>query len=129
MENSQTHQVHHRAPKAARRQAALRKRNLMMLLTAGFLCSVVVMWTWLSSRSRSRSSPSSKWYDSIPGLDLQQLAPPVRAEALQRMNHESCTCSCKLSLAQCRHTDPTCKISLPVCSEILAELQKPHSPN
>ena len=129
MEKSETPQVHHRRPKGARRQAALRRRNLAIVLAVSLFCGTVVTWAWLSSRSSSPGSVSTKWYDSIPGLDLQQLGPAVRAEALQRINREPCTCSCKLSLAQCRHTDPTCKISLPLCSGILAELQKLHPAN
>src|SRR5687767_13241297 len=84
MEKSDNHQVHHRRPKAARRQTALRRR-----LAVSLFCGTVVTWAWLSSRSRSSGSASTKWYDTIPDLDLQQLAPPMRAEALQRFNRDS----------------------------------------
>jgi len=129
MEKSENHQVHHRRPKATRRQQALRKRHLAIVLAVSLFCGTVLTWAWLSSRSRSSGSASAEWYDSIPGLELQLLAPVVRAEALQRINRERCTCSCKLSLARCRHTDPTCKMSLPLCRSIVAELQKTSSAN
>lgn len=54
----------------------------------------------------------------IPGLDLGQVPRERRAEVLQKLNTERCTCGCALTLAQCRINDPTCSVSLPLARKI-----------
>lgn len=58
---------------------------------------------------------------SIPGIELDKLTPAVRAAVLQKLNAESCTCGCGLTLAACRINDPTCQISLPIAQKLVAE--------
>jgi len=55
----------------------------------------------------------------IPGVDLASLSPAKRTEALTRLNSQSCTCGCDLTVARCRVDDPTCGVSLPVAREIV----------
>ena len=57
----------------------------------------------------------------IPGVDLDKLSPAARAECLKRLNEETCTCGCGLTLAACRINDPGCNISLPIAQKIAAE--------
>ena len=57
----------------------------------------------------------------IPGLDLTVLTPDQRVAALQRLNEESCSCGCSLTLAQCRINDTTCGFSLPLAEQVVAE--------
>src|ERR1043166_6886914 len=38
---------------------------------------------------------------SIPGVDLGKLSPAKRAEALQKLNAQPCTCGCDLTVAKC----------------------------
>jgi thiol-disulfide isomerase/thioredoxin len=57
---------------------------------------------------------------SIPGVDLDSLTPEARTEVLARLNSETCTCGCGLTLAACRINDPTCSISLPLAQKIAA---------
>ncbi len=57
----------------------------------------------------------------IPGVDLDKLSPSARATSLQKLNAESCTCGCGLTLAACRINDPTCSISLPLAQKIVAD--------
>jgi thiol-disulfide isomerase/thioredoxin len=57
---------------------------------------------------------------SIPGVDLEGLSPDVKAAVLEKLNTESCTCGCGLTLAACRINDPSCDISLPIAQKIAA---------
>lgn len=58
----------------------------------------------------------------IPGVDLAALTPARRAEALQKLNAEACTCGCDLTIAKCRVDDPACGVSLPIAKEIVAQI-------
>ena len=57
---------------------------------------------------------------SIPGVDLAKLPPATRAEALQKLNAQPCTCGCDLTVAKCRVDDPSCGVSLPLARQIVA---------
>jgi cytochrome c biogenesis protein CcmG/thiol:disulfide interchange protein DsbE len=61
---------------------------------------------------------------SIPGVDFGTMSPVEKQKALQRLNEESCTCGCGLTLAQCRIHDPSCEISLPAARKLVEEMQK-----
>ncbi len=43
-------------------------------------------------------------------------------EALQKLNAQSCTCGCDLTVARCRADDPTCGVSLPLAKEIVKQI-------
>ena len=58
----------------------------------------------------------------IPGVDLTQLDPEQREEALRRLNAEDCNCGCGLTLAQCRINDSACGFSLPLAQQVVAEI-------
>jgi thiol-disulfide isomerase/thioredoxin len=55
----------------------------------------------------------------IPGVDLSRLSPAKRREAIEKLNGESCTCGCDLTIARCRVDDPTCGVSLPIARRIV----------
>lgn len=55
----------------------------------------------------------------IPGLDLLQLTPGQKEQALQQLNTETCTCGCTLTLAQCRINDESCPYSLPLAQKVV----------
>jgi thiol-disulfide isomerase/thioredoxin len=59
---------------------------------------------------------------SIPGVDLAKLTPARRAEALQKLNAQPCTCGCDLTVAKCRVDDPNCGVSLPIARQIVAQI-------
>ncbi len=59
---------------------------------------------------------------TIPGVDLSKFPPAKRVEALQKLNAQSCTCGCDLTVAKCRVDDPTCGVSLPLAREIVAQI-------
>jgi thiol-disulfide isomerase/thioredoxin len=56
---------------------------------------------------------------TIPGVDLAKLSVAKRAEALQKLNSQPCTCGCDLTVAKCRVDDPSCGVSLPLAREIV----------
>ena len=58
----------------------------------------------------------------IPGVDLTKLPASKRTEALQKLNAQSCTCGCDLTVAKCRVDDPSCGISLPLARQILGQI-------
>jgi len=59
---------------------------------------------------------------TIPGVDLAKLPAAKRAEALQKLNAQPCTCGCDLTVAKCRVDDPSCGVSLPLARQIVAQL-------
>jgi len=60
--------------------------------------------------------------NKIPGIDLSALSPERKAEALQALNTEQCTCGCRLTLAQCRLDDPDCTVSLPLAQDLVKKI-------
>jgi len=55
----------------------------------------------------------------IPGVDLAKLSAAKRREAIEKLNGQSCTCGCDLTIARCRVDDPTCGVSLPIARKIV----------
>jgi thiol-disulfide isomerase/thioredoxin len=60
---------------------------------------------------------------SIPGLDLTVLKPGQKTVALKRLNTDTCTCGCTLTVAQCRINDPNCPISPDLAKKIVEEVK------
>jgi thiol-disulfide isomerase/thioredoxin len=60
---------------------------------------------------------------SIPGVSLAGLTPPQKRTALERLNHDKCTCGCGLTLAQCRINDPGCDVSLPLARKLVEQIR------
>lgn len=58
----------------------------------------------------------------FPGLDLSKLSAKQKALVLRRMNSESCTCGCNLTLAQCRINDSGCSTSLRLATQLVKEI-------
>ncbi len=58
----------------------------------------------------------------IPGVELASLSKAKRGEALQKLNSQSCTCGCDLTVAKCRVDDPSCGVSLPLAREIVRQI-------
>ena len=58
----------------------------------------------------------------IPGVDLSVLSPKHKVAALRRLNEDTCTCGCELTLAQCRINDSACEISLPLAQTVVQEI-------
>ncbi len=58
----------------------------------------------------------------LPDVDLSKLTPAQKTIALRRFNSESCTCGCKMTLAQCRVNDTGCGVSKEMTAKIVSEL-------
>lgn len=59
----------------------------------------------------------------LPGVDLSGLTPDQKREALKRMNSETCTCGCGLTIAECRINDSECDISTGLAAKIVKEVK------
>ncbi len=57
----------------------------------------------------------------LPGVDLAGLTPAQKKAVLHRMNAETCTCGCMLTVAQCRINDSTCATSLKMATDMVKE--------
>jgi thiol-disulfide isomerase/thioredoxin len=69
---------------------------------------------------------------SLPGVDFSGLTPGLKKVALKRLNSEMCTCGCKMTIAQCRMTDPDCATSKALAAKIVREIKgtaNPAAPN
>ena len=64
----------------------------------------------------------------LPDVDLSKLTAKQKLAALRAFNAESCTCGCKLTLAQCRIYDSACHVSRERTEAIVAELSAPGAP-
>jgi thiol-disulfide isomerase/thioredoxin len=57
----------------------------------------------------------------LPGVDFSKLDPEQKKAALKRMNSESCTCGCNLTIAQCRINDTACEVSIGLAKKIVED--------
>jgi thiol-disulfide isomerase/thioredoxin len=58
----------------------------------------------------------------LPGVSFKGLTPDQKKSALRRMNSESCTCGCKLTLSQCRVNDTGCPVSGDLTAQVIKEV-------
>jgi thiol-disulfide isomerase/thioredoxin len=58
----------------------------------------------------------------LPDVDFTGLSDDQKKVALRRLNSESCTCGCNLTLAQCRLNDTTCATSRTIAAELVKEV-------
>ena len=58
----------------------------------------------------------------LPGVSFKGLTAEQKKRALRRLNSESCTCGCKLTLSQCRVNDGECPVSGKIAAQIVREV-------
>jgi thiol-disulfide isomerase/thioredoxin len=58
----------------------------------------------------------------LPDVDFKGLTADQKREALKRMNSETCTCGCGLTVAECRVNDTDCDISKAMAAKIVKEV-------
>jgi len=58
----------------------------------------------------------------LPDVSFAGLNAAQKARALHRLNAETCTCGCKLTIAQCRLNDTTCPVSKTLAAQIVKEV-------
>src|SRR5258708_16668706 len=57
----------------------------------------------------------------LPGVNLTGLTPPQKKAALHRLNAESCSCGCTLTLSQCRVNDTERPVSGDLAPKVVKE--------
>ncbi|HSZ18375.1 MAG TPA: TlpA disulfide reductase family protein [Candidatus Acidoferrum sp.] len=57
----------------------------------------------------------------LPGVNFKGLTADQKKRALRRLNSDSCTCGCKLTLSQCRVNDSECPVSGKLAAQIVKE--------
>jgi thiol-disulfide isomerase/thioredoxin len=60
----------------------------------------------------------------IPGIALDKLSAANKTAVLRKLNVDTCTCGCALTLAACRINDPNCGISLPLAMKVLKDAEQ-----
>ena len=58
-------------------------------------------------------------HKEIPKLDLSGFTAKQQTAILKRANNEMCDCGCSMTVAGCRHDDPTCKTSIGLVKAIV----------
>src|ERR1700676_4662939 len=64
----------------------------------------------------------------LPGVDLAGLTPEQKKAALHRLNAESCTCGCALTLSQCRVNDTEGPVSGKIAAQDVKEVVRGGKP-
>lgn len=59
----------------------------------------------------------------LPDVDFSRLTEKEKEKARHRLNAESCTCGCKLTLAVCRVNDTTCPISKVLAAQLVDQVR------
>jgi thiol-disulfide isomerase/thioredoxin len=59
----------------------------------------------------------------LPDVDFSGLTPDQKKEALHRLNMETCTCGCKLTLAECRINDTECPVSKGLANDVVKRVK------
>jgi hypothetical protein len=58
----------------------------------------------------------------LPGVSFKGLTADQKKRALRRLNSESCTCGCNLTLSQCRVNDTECPVSGKLAAQVVKEV-------
>jgi len=64
----------------------------------------------------------------LPGVSFKGLTAEQKKLALRRLNSESCTCGCKLTLSECRVNDTECPYSGKLAAEVVKEVARGEKP-
>lgn len=64
----------------------------------------------------------------LPDVDLSGLTPAQKTAVLKRLNSETCTCGCGLTIAQCRINDTSCPVSGKLAAQIVQEVKSGAAP-
>lgn len=59
----------------------------------------------------------------LPDVDLTGLTVSQKSSVLKRLNSETCTCGCQLTVAQCRINDTTCPVSKEIGAKVVKEVK------
>lgn len=59
----------------------------------------------------------------LPGVDFSRLTPEQKKTALRQLNEQKCTCSCGMTLAQCRINDTSCETSSKLAKQVVDKIR------
>jgi thiol-disulfide isomerase/thioredoxin len=59
----------------------------------------------------------------LPDVDMKGLTAAQKTAVLKRLNSETCTCGCGLTLAECRINDTTCPVSQKLAAQVVQEVK------
>jgi thiol-disulfide isomerase/thioredoxin len=65
----------------------------------------------------------------LPGVSFKGLTADQKKRALRRLNSESCTCGCNLTLSQCRVNDTECPVSGKLAADVVKEVASGAKPS
>lgn len=65
---------------------------------------------------------------ALPGVSFAGLTASQKKIALHRLNAQSCTCGCRLTLAECRINDTSCPISSGIANKVVKDIAKGITP-
>ena len=65
---------------------------------------------------------------TLPGVEFGNLTADQKKRALHRLNAESCTCGCGLTLAECRINDSSCPVSLKIAKQVVKDVASGSTP-
>lgn len=60
-------------------------------------------------------------YTTLPGIEISSFPLSTQTRILDRANHMHCTCTCGMTLAECRNEDSTCRHSLAEVAALVGE--------
>jgi hypothetical protein len=60
----------------------------------------------------------------LPGVSFKGLTAAQKKLALRRLNSESCTCGCKLTLSECRVNDTECPYSGKLAADVVKQVAR-----
>lgn len=89
-----------------------------MGILACILCLLVGFFVY----TRFINPPKKTYYTDLPGLNLAAISAPQLEEILKQANAMACDCGypgCTWNVAECRHMDPACDVSLKHAAEIV----------
>jgi hypothetical protein len=59
----------------------------------------------------------------LPDVNMKGLTAAQKNAVLKRLNSETCTCGCGLTIAQCRINDTTCPVSQKLAAQVVQEVK------
>jgi thiol-disulfide isomerase/thioredoxin len=59
----------------------------------------------------------------LPDVNMKGLTAAQKTAVLKRLNSETCTCGCGLTIAQCRINDTTCPVSQKLAEQVVQEVK------
>jgi thiol-disulfide isomerase/thioredoxin len=79
----------------------------------------------LAAADKPKVEPPAKKatvFKAMPEIDLSKFTAKQKAAILKRANKEGCDCGCKLTVAECRNDDRTCRTSVKLAKKIVEEV-------